>query len=173
MTNFGRFSSLLMFLMTLSLLATGCGSKDKKNQLSEGEGDQYPDGNVQEEGLLLNGDSDAGKAGSLRTVYFEYDSSQLSSQARSTLENNAAFLKESTTVEVQIEGHADERGGVQYNIALGQRRAKTVKQFLESMGVAGSRISIVSYGKERPLEFGHDEKAWSKNRRANFVVTAK
>ena len=72
-----------------------------------------------------------------------------------------------------IEGHCDERGGVQYNLALGEKRAMAVKQYLVSMGVNSSRVSTISFGKERPVSFGHEEASWSKNRRANFVVTAK
>ena len=74
---------------------------------------------------------------------------------------------------MQIEGHADERGGIQYNLALGEKRAKAVREYLVALGVAQKRIGVVSYGKEKPVAFGHDEGAWEKNRRANFVVTAK
>lgn len=123
--------------------------------------------------LIVNGDSDSGKAGALRTVYFGFNSSNLNGDTRSALQANAEFLKENAGVEVQIEGHADERGGVQYNLALGEQRATTVKNYLISMGVSSSRITTISFGKERPIAFGHSENSWSRNRRANFVVTAK
>ncbi len=123
--------------------------------------------------LELNGDSDSGKAGALQTVYFEFNSAQLTEQTKNTLKDNAEFLKKSETIEVQVEGHADERGSVQYNLALGEKRAKTVKSYLMSLGIQVKRMTTISYGKERPLTFGHEESAWSKNRRANFVITTK
>lgn len=157
---------ILPLFIVSSLTLVGCASSTKKGG-ADGEGGE---GSTS---LDLNGDSDSAKAGGLRTVYFDFDSSSLSGDARSTLENNAQVLKDSEGLEVQVEGHCDERGGVQYNLALGERRANAVKEFLVSQGVASKRISTVSYGKERPVEFGHDEGAWSKNRRGNFVVTAK
>ena len=123
--------------------------------------------------LELNADSDSGKAGALQTVYFDYNTAALRSDAKTALKANADFLKANTTVEVQIEGHCDERGSVQYNIALGENRAKSVKGYLTALGIAAKRLSTISFGKERPVAFGHDETAWSKNRRGNFVVTTK
>lgn len=89
------------------------------------------------------------------------------------MDNNAEFLKTNAQVDIQIEGHADERGGRQYNLALGERRAKAMRDYLVAKGVSSKRISTISYGNERTLAEGHDESAWSKNRRANFVITAK
>ena len=83
------------------------------------------------------------------------------------------FLKANAALKIQVEGHSDERGGVQFNLALGEKRAKTVREYLVAQGVSEGRISIISFGKERPVAFGHDETAWSKNRRANFLVTTK
>lgn len=157
---------ILPFFVISSLALVGCASSSKKGG-AEGEGGSG------DSSLDLNGDSDSAKAGGLRTVYFDFDSSALTGSTRSTLESNAQVLKESESLEVQVEGHCDERGGVQYNLALGERRANAVKDYLVSQGVASKRISTVSYGKERPVEFGHDESSWSKNRRGNFVVTAK
>ena len=121
----------------------------------------------------LNGDSDSSTAGGLQTVNFDFNSAALTSTARDQLENNADFLKKNPTVKVQIEGHCDERGGVQYNLALGERRAKAVRRHLISLGIQGRKMGTISYGKERPLEVGHDEDTWEKNRRATFVITAK
>ena len=163
---------ILTLLMTFGL--TSCGSQSK-NDAGMDSGVTTEDQDMGNNGmnLELNGDSDSGKAGTLSTVYFDFNSSTLSSSTRDALESNANFLKENTSVEVQIEGHADERGGVQYNLALGEKRAQAVKQYLVSMGVSSSRVTTISFGKERPIAFGHDESAWSQNRRANFVVTAK
>ena len=90
-----------------------------------------------------------------------------------TLQATADVLKKYTTWQVTIEGHCDERGTAEYNLALGERRATAARTYLLSLGVSADRIKIVSYGKEFPFDPGHDEAAWSKNRRAHFVVTAK
>jgi peptidoglycan-associated lipoprotein len=118
-------------------------------------------------------DSDSGKAMGLETVHYAYDSSGLDKGAKATLTNNAQILKDHASLRIQIEGHCDERGGIQYNIALGDRRASAAKAFIVNQGVNGDRISTISYGKEKPIDPGHDESAWAKNRRANFRITEK
>ncbi len=163
--------SSLLALVAASLMAVGCASKKPGNNpdsLTANNG-----GNNTGLSLELKGDSDSGTAGGLQTVYFGFDSSTLGSDAQTALKANAEFLKTNASVDVQIEGHADERGGIQYNLALGEKRAKAVREYLVALGVAQKRIGVVSYGKEKPVAFGHDEGAWEKNRRANFVVTAK
>ena len=163
-------SLLSVLILGFSVALTGCGSSSKS---SSADSSMSADSSNSGLDLELNGDSDSSKAGGLRTVFFAYDSSSLSGDARTTLESNVAFLKNNPSVEVQVEGHCDERGGVQYNLALGERRAKAVRDYMVAMGVSGSRVTTISFGKERPLAFGHDDSAWSQNRRANFVVTAK
>jgi peptidoglycan-associated lipoprotein len=106
-------------------------------------------------------------------VFFAYDSSTLSSEGQSTLQRQAAWLKQYPDVSVTVEGHCDERGTREYNIALGERRATATKKFLNSLGVSSKRISTISYGKERPAVVGSDESAFSQNRRAVTTVTAK
>jgi len=103
-------------------------------------------------------------------AYFDFDSYSLTSEAKSTLEANARELKRATGGNITIEGHCDERGTQAYNLALGEKRANAAKEFLVALGVSGSRISTVSYGKERPFDDGNDESAWAKNRRAHFVA---
>lgn len=160
-----------LFALLLTLVITGCSTGAKK---TDGSGsDSIVDDAAQNFSLELNGSSDDATAGPLQTIYFDFDSSALSGAARSTLEENANWLKASDNVDIQIEGHCDERGGHQYNLALGEKRARSVKDYLIALGVNESRVSIISYGKEKPNAFGHDDSAWSKNRRANFVVTAK
>lgn len=121
----------------------------------------------------LNDDSDSGKAGSLQTVYFDFNSSNLSMSTQNQLSTNAQYLIDNPSVMVQVEGHADERGSSQYNLALGERRASAVRDYLMAQGVDSARISTISYGKEKPLAYGHDEDSWAKNRRANFVIVAR
>ena len=118
-------------------------------------------------------DSDSGKAMGLETVHYAYDSSALDKGAKATLNANAQILKDKSNLKIQIEGHTDERGGIQYNIALGERRANAAKAFLVDKGVGADRVTTISYGKEKPTDQGHDESAWSKNRRANFRITEK
>jgi len=107
---------------------------------------------------------------SLNDAFFDFDSYSLSSEAKGTLEVNAKELKRVNAASIVIEGHCDERGTKAYNLALGEKRAGAAKDYLVALGVSGSRISTVSYGKERPFDTGHDESAWAKNRRAHFVV---
>jgi peptidoglycan-associated lipoprotein len=166
-----------LFTLVLILTFASCANNQKKtvsnNSTVEQDKGSIDNGNNSGINLDLNGDSDSNKAGSLQTVYFDFNSANLSDSTRATLENNAKFLKANPTVKVQVEGHCDERGGVQFNLALGEKRAKGVREFLTSKGVEAGRISTISFGKERPVLFGHDEEAWSKNRRANFVISAK
>ncbi len=104
----------------------------------------------------------------LKPVYFDYDSEGLGDAALGVLSANAQWLKAHPGVRVQVEGHCDERGTIEYNLALGQRRARSVKDHLVRLGVAGDRLDLISYGKERPAVDGHDEAAWAKNRRVEF-----
>ena len=104
------------------------------------------------------------------TVYFGYDSSELSGEAQATLDRQAAFLNVNPTMVVIIEGHADERGTREYNLALGDRRAVAVRDYLLAKGLNAARVRTVSYGKERPAVSGSNEKSWAKNRRAATVL---
>jgi peptidoglycan-associated lipoprotein len=172
-----KFKSIaLMALIASVLTLSSCASNKKKTEAatdSAPDTAQVDNGSNKGMALELNGDSDSNKAGALKTVYFDFNSAGLSSETKEALSNNAQFLKTNTTVKVQVEGHADERGGVQFNLALGEKRAKGVKEYLIGQGVEAGRISTISFGKEKPVSFGHDEESWSKNRRANFVITAK
>jgi len=103
-------------------------------------------------------------------VYFNFDDVTLTSSARLVLKQKVAWLRENPGASVLIEGHCDERGTEEYNIALGQRRAQSVKTFLMNAGISTSRLSTVSYGEERPVDFGNNESAWGKNRRAHFKI---
>lgn len=105
----------------------------------------------------------------LETVYFDFDESVLTSQARSTLEANADCMKKKSVAKLLVEGYCDERGTEEYNLALGERRARSAKDYLQRLGV-GATIRTVSYGENRPADPGHDEGAWSRNRRDEFVI---
>lgn len=103
-------------------------------------------------------------------VFFAYDSSVVDSEGQAVLQNQAEWLKDNSGVNITLEGHADERGTREYNIALGERRAEAAKNYLVSQGIPASRISTISYGKERPAVVGNDESSWSQNRRAVTVI---
>jgi peptidoglycan-associated lipoprotein len=109
----------------------------------------------------------------LRPVFFDFDRSDISPEAQKILDLNAEVLKKNPTWIIKIEGHCDERGTAEYNLALGERRAGAARTYLVSLGIPGDRIGTVSYGKEFPFDAGHDEAAWARNRRDHFVVTQK
>lgn len=109
----------------------------------------------------------------LRPLFFELDSADVSAEGQQVMQANAAVLKKYPGMQVTIEGHCDERGTAEYNLALGERRALAAKNYLVSLGIPADKIKTVSYGKEFPFDPGHDDGAWSKNRRAHFVITAK
>ncbi len=104
----------------------------------------------------------------MQTVYFALDSWSLDDGARAALDANARVLRDNASLSITVEGHCDERGTVEYNQALGEKRAEAVKQYFADAGIAMSRMVTVSYGKERPSDEGHDDAAWAKNRRAEF-----
>lgn len=110
--------------------------------------------------------------GVLKTVYFDFDSYDLRQDAMQTLGDNAAAVRQYPQFKVRIEGHCDERGTVEYNLALGEKRARAARDYLVSLGAPAARLSIISYGKERPASPGHSEDAWAKNRRDELVFLA-
>ena len=105
-------------------------------------------------------------------VFFDYDMSEIRSDAQGVLRQKIEVLRASPQVQLRIEGHADERGSTEYNLALGSRRADSVRQFLANFGLAAGRFATVSYGEERPMVAGSSESAWARNRRAEFAITA-
>jgi len=109
----------------------------------------------------------------LQNIYFDFDSSGLSQDARKTLLDIADKIKKDGQVMIRIEGNCDERGSDEYNLALGERRAKSALQYLTTLGVPEKRLSFISYGKEKPVDLGHDESSWAKNRRDEFVAVSK
>lgn len=109
----------------------------------------------------------------LKDIHFGFDRYDLTPKAREILAQNADLLIKHPRVKIQIEGHCDERGTTEYNLALGERRASSTKQYLLSIGVPADRISTISYGEEMPVDLGHNEEAWAKNRRAHFIVLSR
>ncbi len=111
--------------------------------------------------------------GYIQDAFFDFNESTLSSEAQAALSASADWLKKNAQYNLLVEGHCDERGTEQYNLALGDRRANTAKEYLMTLGVDAGRIRTVSYGEERPFDNGHDEAAWAKNRRAHLVLVGK
>jgi len=108
-----------------------------------------------------------------KDIHFDFDKYDLNSEDTKILNDKASFLMAHSNLKIRIEGNCDERGTTEYNIALGDRRAKAAQNYLVELGIAKDRISTISYGKERPLDPGHNEEAWAKNRRDHFVVVNK
>lgn len=137
-----RFGLFVMMLLVVGLVFTGCASKKSK-----------------------------GTTGSLQRIYFDFDKSNIKPEYQDELKSNAKWLQDHPNTKVVIEGHCDKRGSIEYNIALGDRRANSAKSYLETLGVASSRMSTVSYGKERPLVPNcNDESCYWQNRRDEFVA---
>ena len=122
---------------------------------------------------IMDADGHARANGLIGDVYFDFDKYDLKDEARDRLSKNATFLKEWSKFLVTIEGHCDERGTNDYNIALGDRRANAAKDYLASLGISAARISTVSYGEERPICTESDETCWARNRRAEFHLTGR
>jgi peptidoglycan-associated lipoprotein len=157
---------LTALVLAVTVIATGCGKSTKPEESTT------PLAAAAGADENLNGDSDSGKAGALKSINFPYDSFSLDATAKDTLSANASYLKSKTGIKIQVEGHCDQRGGIQYNIALGEKRAGAVKKYLEDLGITSDRVTTISFGKEKLLDTGTTEAAYAKNRRANFVITS-
>ncbi len=148
---------------------------EREGDLSEGEGvPKLGESGFTEE--VLAGATGKGALGEgvtisqLSTIYFDFDEYILTEEARETLTENVKWMRESPGVKIKIEGHCDERGTVEYNLALGQKRAEGTKDYLVILGIDPNQLSTVSYGEEVPVDPGNNEQAWAKNRRAEFVI---
>ena len=156
----------------VSMFIFGCKGRDKSttDAANESGGTPMTDSKVDQTPMNFDAQgSDSGKITGLETVYFDYDKANLSQSSKDALKNNADWMKKNSAVKVQIEGHCDSRGSIEYNLALGERRANAVVSYLKSLGISGQRLSVISYGEEKPIMTGDSEAAWAKNRRANFL----
>jgi peptidoglycan-associated lipoprotein len=164
-----RFSIIPLMMV----IAVGCAKKKKtEDQSMEAVPSVQTGENPNVESTPMSFDaagSDSGRIDGLNTVFFDYDKSTLNAESKRVLQANATWIKAHDNVKIQIEGHCDARGSLEYNLALGERRANSVKSYLTSIGIPGSRIVVISFGKEKPLVNGDSEEAYAKNRRANFV----
>lgn len=169
----------LAFTLACALLAAGCVTpqkikktdKDKSKSETESTGAAYVPGVDVVEASLRGADFTG--LPELEPIRFEYDSSNLSDAALAALKKNAAFLKEHKTLEVRVAGYCDERGTIEYNLALGQKRAKEVREYYIRLGVPGNTLATISFGKEQQLCPESSEECWAKNRRAETSVRAR
>lgn len=177
---------LVLPVLATALVMTGCASRKPAAEIQAGQNPSQV-GTVNTEGLsedaALNAQNLAGASAkgvtaankaflAKRVVHFDYDSSDLSNEDYQTLQAHAQFLMANANSKVALTGHTDERGTREYNMALGERRAKAVESFLITNGVAATQLEAVSYGKEMPINAGHDENAWKENRRVELNYEA-
>lgn len=160
----------VMSVLFCALLIGACKSKPKTEPNADSQaGATVMDSQIASQPMSPDaGGSDAGIEG-LVSIHFDFDTASIPAGERAKLSQNAEWIKSHPGQSVQIEGHCDARGSVEYNLALGERRAKSTFEALKSLGVEASRMSVISYGEERPLATGDDEATYAKNRRANFV----
>lgn len=162
----------LFIISATALFIFGCKGRDKSTSDSANMGGAGMADSGSVDSTPMNFDaqgSDSGNIAGLSTVYFDFDKSSLSAESRNVLKGNAEWMKKNKNVRVQIEGHTDSRGSIEYNLALGERRANAVVSYMKSLGIPANRMSVISYGEEKPIMSGENENAWAKNRRANFV----
>ena len=185
---------LLAIILFFGTLVTACATKESPvtetavelaQTLSSAEVDEpkplksprepFPASSVPLEEELIDGKSidDLNREALLKAAFFQYDSAELNTAAQDVISENSQVLLNNPTWLVTIEGHCDERGTAEYNLALGEKRATAAKNYLLELGVGSSRIRVVSYGKEFPFDPGQGERAWAENRRAHFVITTK
>lgn len=165
-----RTLSSVGLLFFVVLLLSGC---PKRAELA-GEEEVKPATSIQEPPATgapsAQQPAMAGKESPLKDIFFDFDKSTIRNDAKPDLNEDLQWLKATPTARITIEGHCDERGTAEYNLALGERRAKAARDYLVAAGINAKRLKTVSFGKERPFVLGHDESAWKWNRRAHFVV---
>jgi peptidoglycan-associated lipoprotein len=163
---------VLFGALLLSLGAVGCAKK--KNLKSDADSTEASSSSVDTADVNSGAaTSDNDNAMGLRTIHFPYNSFEIVGENKEALQNDIKILNDNPSVKIQIEGHCDDRGGIQYNLALGEKRANAVSRMISAGGVAKSRITTISMGKEKPIAQGTGEAVWAQNRRANFVITDK
>jgi peptidoglycan-associated lipoprotein len=159
-----------LVIICLALVISGCGKKSETPVIGEEETKVAKEESAQKEPEVVPEKAEIEKM--LKDVNFDYDKHDIRPQDAEILKGNADLLTKYSAVKVRVEGHCDERGTNEYNLALGERRANSVKNYIVSLGVEAGRISTISRGEENPLSAGHNEEAWAKNRRGHFLVVA-
>ena len=173
-------TTLVVLVIGFGLLITGCAKKEPMQKAEETKPPQVvtelapaPEPPKMETPVSMPNLADEMKAFEDKDIHFDFDRFDLKPEDIDILNDKASFLKAHPDLKIRIEGNCDERGTTEYNLALGDRRAKAAQDYLVEQAIAKERISTISYGKERPLDPGHNEEAWAKNRRDHFVITNK
>lgn len=161
---------LIVFLMFVSLIATGCPPKPKVTGDDIGGGGNGADRSRPINSDIINGSDNTASELGLKDIYFAYNSSSLSSDARRAIKSNVSILEGNRNLKITIAGHCDERGSSEYNLGLGEDRAKAVRRYLIDLGINSRSISFTSYGEEQPVCSASTPSCWQKNRRAQFLV---
>ena len=186
---------VLVLILCVGLLLTGCPKKTvvkeepsmkkveepmaEREKAAKLESEETKKAKEQEFEKSLVAKKEPGIAGEvfesslLKDIHFDFDKYDIRPRDAEILKENAALLMKYPKVKIQVEGHCDERGTNEYNLALGERRANAAKKYLLSLGITTDQISSISYGEEKPLETGHNEEAWAKNRRGHFIILSK
>ena len=161
----------IAFVAAVTLFLGGCGSSQKKtaNQNQSASDAKAKKATLSPKPVSVTGVSKEGEEIAFAPIYFDFEKSYIRPEFRPILEKLAAMMTKRPKMTLLVEGHCDERGTEEYNIALGDRRARAIRDHLTSLGVAESRISLISYGEERPAVEGHDETSWAKNRRGELT----
>ena len=165
----------VLAVIAAAALIAGCETAPEQNAAASGAGGSAPAVQSQQTAQKMGPTAGSREDFVVNVgdrVFFDFDKFDLKPDAQSTLKKQAAWLQKYPNVAVTVEGHADERGTREYNLALGERRANAVKDYLSALGVAKTRVKTISYGKERPVALGHDEAAWAQNRRAVTTLTS-
>ncbi|MFZ0889848.1 MAG: peptidoglycan-associated lipoprotein Pal [Candidatus Binataceae bacterium] len=168
-----KTSTCATIVAAMLLLVAGCSSNKKPETAyagASGLGEQGMGGKGGSLEQMQKGTLGSGEQGPLHDIHFDYNDATVRPQDSEILRGNATWLSAHQQSRVQVEGHCDERGSEEYNIALGARRAQAAKDYLVTLGIAGDRVSTISYGKELPLCTEHNEECWSHNRRDHFVI---
>jgi peptidoglycan-associated lipoprotein len=166
-----KYIPLVAVLSILLFVTFGCKTTTHNTVEGTGTTDVGPGHGITD--TEIPGEGLDGTLYGLEDIHFEFDQSSLSPEAQEVLRRNADWLRKNSSVSVEVEGHCDERGTIEYNLALGDRRARSAKDFLVNLGIGAARMRTISYGKEMPLDPGHTEGAWAKNRRAHFTIISK
>lgn len=162
----------IVMLAVLGLLSACAGDKALEEPVQTGQNQGVPPQieDINQHDSAITPDTGGDMSIAERTVYFGFDDHSLDAQAQANLDAVAQYMKDNSGVQVKLEGHCDERGSTEYNLALGQRRAQAVKDYLMQLDIDGNRLPTISYGEENPAVEGNNEAAWSQNRRVEFIL---
>jgi peptidoglycan-associated lipoprotein len=163
------FLTLLAIAALIAIMFVGCAKKPKVEPMTQPTTTETKPAEKPAENPTTGTPVESEPSSKFMAIYFDFDKYSLRDDAKADLKRNVDVMKQDQNLKITIEGHCDERGTVEYNLALGERRAKSARDYMVSMGIKADRVSTISYGKERPKAFGHDEDSWAKNRRDEFV----